>query len=191
MSGAVAQAQRSNGKDLRSESVQEAPRRSRQRFVFGERGELEVDPSSYQLKRDGELLAIEPKAFDVLVYLIENRDRVVPNQELFAKFWPPHISATVLSHCVVVTRKLLGDDSSRQETIRTVRGRGYRFVADVAEVQRRDSGLYPVPSAPVHAQEGAPENTSAIQADAIVAILRLLPHAVRETIVSELGKHAQ
>jgi len=102
-------------------------------YTFGDDGELELDLLSYQLRRCGEALPLEPKAFDVLVYLIEQRDRVVPSKELFAKFWPPHISATVLSHYIVVARKAIGDDVERQNMILTVRGRGYRFVGRVVE----------------------------------------------------------
>jgi DNA-binding winged helix-turn-helix (wHTH) protein len=102
-------------------------------YTFGDNGELEIDLLSYQLRRHGEALPLEPKAFDVLVYLIEHRDRVVPSKELFAKFWPPHISATVLSHYIVVARKAIGDDVERQSMILTVRGRGYRFVGRVLE----------------------------------------------------------
>src|SRR5689334_21029653 len=69
-------------------------------FIVGKSGEIELDCSTYQLRRHGVAQPIEPKAFDVLRYLIERRDRVVSTQELFAKFWPPHISASVLSHYI-------------------------------------------------------------------------------------------
>jgi DNA-binding winged helix-turn-helix (wHTH) protein len=106
---------------------------AQRRFTLGAAGDIELDCATYQLKRSGVLLPIEPKAFDVLLYLIEHRDRVVPSSELFAKFWPPHISASVLSHYIVATRKILGDDVEKQAVIQTVRGRGYRFVGDVWE----------------------------------------------------------
>lgn len=175
------------------------------RYAFGAHAEFEIDPSSYQLTHHGKSLALEPKAFDVLVYLIENRDRVVPNKELFAKFWPPHISATVLSHCIVITRKLLGDNSAEQQTIRTVRGRGYRFVANVVERPARASGRYelhavatPIPPAPLPREALAAHATSPdtspdtsrewndAQLDAFVSIVQMLPHDVREAIISKL-----
>lgn len=101
-------------------------------------GDYVADPARRELRRGDELVHPEPQAFDLLVRLIEGRDRVVPTIEL--------LDAMVVSEANLLTRikevrRAVGDDGTRQHTIRNVRGRGYRFVADVAPVTDPDSGL--------------------------------------------------
>lgn len=94
-------------------------------------GAFEVDEKLYELRRDGRVVPIEPKVFDVVVYLLHHRDRVVPKEELLQELWPPSVSASVLPRCVQAARRTLGDDAEQQRIIQTVRGRGYRFVAEL------------------------------------------------------------
>jgi len=76
---------------------------------------------------------IEHRAFDLLVYLIEHRDRAVSKEELQEAVWPRMIlTESALTRCVMKARKAVGDDSQRQTIIRTVHGHGYRFVAPLA-----------------------------------------------------------
>jgi TolB-like protein/DNA-binding winged helix-turn-helix (wHTH) protein/Flp pilus assembly protein TadD len=94
----------------------------------------ELDPSRYHLYREGERIEIEPKAFDVLVYLVRHRDRMVSKDELLDKLWPGQVvGEAVLTRCIGVVRKAVGDDRTKQAVIATQHGRGYRFVATVAE----------------------------------------------------------
>jgi DNA-binding winged helix-turn-helix (wHTH) protein/tetratricopeptide (TPR) repeat protein len=97
-------------------------------------GEFEVDDRLYELRRRGERVRIEPKAFDLLRYLIANRHRVVTRGELLEKLWPAeHVSASALKYCVKVVRKAVGDDGAAQRVIQTVQRRGYRFIAEMRE----------------------------------------------------------
>jgi len=81
---------------------------------------------------------LEPQAFDLLVYLIEHRDRVVPKNELLDGVWGHgYLSETNLTTRIKEARRAIGDDGSAQHAIRTVRGRGYRFVAPVEIVGLR------------------------------------------------------
>lgn len=92
------------------------------------------DIDRFELRAGDETLAIEPKAFLLLGYLIENRDRVVPKEELFEAVWPGVIvSDASLTTAIRQIRKILGDDGAAQTVIRTVRGQGLRFVATVTE----------------------------------------------------------
>lgn len=94
----------------------------------------EIDARLYQLRRDGTQVSIEPRVFDVLVYLLTHRDRVVSKDELFDKLWPGQVvTETALTRCIVAARKAVGDDGTKQEIIETQHGRGYRFVAAVTE----------------------------------------------------------
>jgi adenylate cyclase len=100
-------------------------------YRFGDR---EVDTRLRQVQARGELLEAQPKAFDLLVYLIENRDRVVDKDELLQHLWSGTVvSDSALTQIVRKARSLAGDDGDRQAVIRTVQRRGFRFVADVLE----------------------------------------------------------
>ncbi len=80
-------------------------------------------------------VAVEPKVFDLLVHLIRHRDRVLTREELFQAVWDGReVSDATLSNHVRSARKALGDSGELQQTIQTVRGRGYQFVAPVIEV---------------------------------------------------------
>lgn len=77
---------------------------------------------------------MEPQGFKVLTYLLERRDRVVSKPELFEALWPEwYVTEATLTQRLVAVRRALGDDERTQQYIRTVHGRGYRFVAPVVE----------------------------------------------------------
>ena len=98
-------------------------------YRFGDR---EVDTRLRQIQAGGELVDAQPKAFDLLVYLIENRDRVVDKDELLEHLWSGTIvTDSALNQIVRKARSLAGDDGDRQAVIRTVQRRGFRFVAAV------------------------------------------------------------
>lgn len=77
-------------------------------------------------------MQIAPKAFTVLLHLVENRDRMVSKGELLDTFWPPTISDSVLQSTIRLVRQAIEDDGRQQRLIRTHHGRGFRFVAPVA-----------------------------------------------------------
>lgn len=95
-------------------------------------GEYELDVPRVELRRSGESLPIQPLVFDLLLYLIEHRDRVVSKDELFDVLWGKRVvTEASLTGRIKTARKLLGDDGSAQAMIRTVHGRGYQFVGPV------------------------------------------------------------
>ena len=103
------------------------------RYSFGT---FVLDCDRFELTDDGERLRIEPKNFNLLQFLIENRDRIVTKEEVFETVWPGVIvSDASLSTAIRQIRKVLGDDARTQGFIRTVRGQGVRFVAHVTESQ--------------------------------------------------------
>ena len=98
-------------------------------YRFGDR---EVDTRLRQIRAGAEVIDAQPKAFDLLVYLIENRDRVVDKDELLARLWSGSVvTDSALNQIVRKVRSLVGDDGNRQAVIRTVQRRGFRFVAAV------------------------------------------------------------
>jgi TolB-like protein/Flp pilus assembly protein TadD len=87
-----------------------------------------------QVRADGAPIDAQPKTFDLLVYLIENRDRVVDRDELLERLWPGAIvTDSALTQIVRKARSVAGDDGDRQAVIRTIQRRGFRFVAVVKE----------------------------------------------------------
>jgi DNA-binding winged helix-turn-helix (wHTH) protein len=94
--------------------------------------EFELDVALFQLRRRGEVVKLAPKAFDLLHYLLQHRDRVVAKGELLDELWRgEHVTEAVLPTTVAAIRKALQSGRSRPEAIQTVHGRGYRFVAPV------------------------------------------------------------
>jgi len=95
-------------------------------------GEFELDENVYELRHHGQPVEIEPKAFDMLAYLLHHRARVVTRQELLEALWPgEHVSDASLSTCIKAARRAVRDDGTRQKVIMTLHGRGYRFVAPI------------------------------------------------------------
>lgn len=105
-------------------------RRTRYRFQ-----EFEIDPPSRDLLRDGERVALPPKSFDCLAYLVMHRDRAVGRDELIAAVWGRlEVTDMVVAQTMLRARKALGDSGALQRTIRTVPRFGYQWIAPVLEV---------------------------------------------------------
>jgi DNA-binding winged helix-turn-helix (wHTH) protein/TolB-like protein/tetratricopeptide (TPR) repeat protein len=98
-------------------------------------GSFVLDPNERRLLRDGEPLPLRAKAFDLLLNLVETASTLRSREELVRAVWPDTI---VEEHNLTVSmsalRKALGDEDDPPRFIETVRGHGYRFVAEVREV---------------------------------------------------------
>jgi TolB-like protein len=95
-----------------------------------------LDTDRRELRRRGELVDLEPQVFDLLSYLVRHRDRVVSKDDLFAAVWNGRIvSESALTTRLNAARTALGDSGDAQRLIRTLRGRGIRFVGAVKEPQ--------------------------------------------------------
>ena len=91
-----------------------------------------LDPSKRELRDGDRSVAIEPQAFDVIEYLIRNRDRVISKDELLAEVWQGRIvSESALTTCINAARTAIGDSGETQRLIRTLPRRGLRFVGEV------------------------------------------------------------
>jgi pimeloyl-ACP methyl ester carboxylesterase/DNA-binding winged helix-turn-helix (wHTH) protein len=108
-----------------------------------------LDADRRELRRGSELVALEPQVFDLLVYLIQNRDRVVSKDDLIASVWGGRIvSDSTLTSRINAARKAVGDSGDEQKLIRTIARKGIRFVCAVDEPQAKAQPR-PVPSAPL------------------------------------------
>lgn len=118
-------------------------------------GEGAIDLDRMEIRLGGELRPVQPQVFEVIRYLVERRDRVVTKEELLDEVWGDRfVSESTLTSRIKSARRALGDDGEAQAVIRTVHGRGYRFVADVtaasedAPVQPAQAAPGPMPSIP-------------------------------------------
>ncbi len=95
-------------------------------------GSCTIDPSARELRCGGALATLSPKVFDVLVYLVEHRDRAVGRDELIAAVWGKlDVTDTLLGQTVLKARRAVGDSGNGQNVIRTIPRFGYRWVADI------------------------------------------------------------
>ena len=112
----------------------------------------ELDTDRLELRRAGVLRPIEPQVFDLLRHLALNGDRVVSRDELLDVVWHGRIvSEATLGSRIKAARQAIGDDGAAQRLIRTLHGRGFRFLAAVT---RRD-GPQPAAERPAHAAGAA------------------------------------
>ncbi len=96
--------------------------------------DFELDTARYELRRHGDPCRVEPMVFDLLVHFARHPDRVFSRDELIDAVWAGRVvsDATVAS-CIKQARRALGDSGDNQAHIKTVRGRGFRFTANVSE----------------------------------------------------------
>jgi DNA-binding winged helix-turn-helix (wHTH) protein/pimeloyl-ACP methyl ester carboxylesterase len=93
-----------------------------------------LDLERRELRRGERLVEIEPQVFDLLVYLVRNRDHVVTKDDMIAGVWNGRIvSDSTLTSRITAARKAIGDSGEQQVLIRTIPRKGLRFVGDVAE----------------------------------------------------------
>ncbi|HKJ20837.1 MAG TPA: winged helix-turn-helix domain-containing protein [Woeseiaceae bacterium] len=105
--------------------------------------EFTLNTAKREVHRGAEAVKIEPRTYELLIYLLENRDRAIGKDELQDKVWGTIVSDSAMTRGVMKLRKSLGDTSD--SIIKTVPRFGYRFVAEVESVQE--------PAQPVSSQE--------------------------------------
>jgi len=97
-----------------------------------------ADPETWRLTRGGQEIHLEPVVLELLIYLIAHRERLVTRQELMDTVWGDTvISESALTKAVARLREALDDDPATPRYLETVRTKGYRFVADVEEIERQ------------------------------------------------------
>ncbi|MEP7339442.1 MAG: transcriptional regulator, partial [Acidobacteriota bacterium] len=107
-------------------------------------GSFRLDRQERLLQRDGATISLTPKAFDLLLALLERAGKLVEKEELFQSVWPDTmVEESNLSSNIALIRKALGDGTNGERYIETVPKRGYRFVAEVRESSRGANGHAP------------------------------------------------
>lgn len=119
-----------------------------------------LDPDRRELMRASKAVGVGPQVFDLLLYLIQNRDRVVSKDHMIEAVWGGRIvsESTLTSHINAV-RKAIGDSGGEQHLVRTIARKGFRFVGDVREAQETQGGVHhaePAQPAPAPAPPSRP-----------------------------------
>ncbi len=159
-------------------------------FLFGDHT---LDDDRRELLRGSEPIAVEPQVFDLLIYLVQNRDHVVSKDDLIASIWGGRaVSDSTLTSRINAARKAVGDSGVKQKLIRTIARKGLRFVGDVhirpmglepqAEIHEPSRAALPLPDRPAIAvlpflnMSGDPEHeyfSDGISEDIITALSKL------------------
>jgi len=132
-------------------------------------GDFRLDRDRFELRRDDEPVRLEPQVLALLVHLVRNRNRMVTKEEIADDVWQGRIvSDASISSRIRSARRAVDDDGERQAIIRTVHGRGFRFVADVMEI----------PTAQAAAAKDIAETAGPLTGRPSIAILPLRPLAM-------------
>src|SRR5499425_2186673 len=109
-------------------------------------GDHVLDVGRRELHRGTEPVALEPQVFDLLVYLVRNRDRVVSKDDLIEGVWGGRIvSDSALTSRLNAARRAVNDSGAEQRVIRTIQRRGVRFIGEVSEDTEPASGIVAAP----------------------------------------------
>ncbi len=154
--------------------------------------DVRVEPQNFKVFKNNHEIQLEPKAFKLFLFLIENRGRLVEKNELLDAVWKDtFVTENALTREIAKLRKALGDDSKTPKYIQTVHTQGYRFIAEVSEID--DESEFPtVPNAQLQndesdaaqdsvpttdaARKAAPNNNRSIRLKSLtlVAVLALI-----------------
>ena len=95
--------------------------------------DFQLDTELLELSRNGNIVDTEPQVFALLQVLIENRHKVLSKDQLIELIWQGRpLSDGVVSSRIKSTRKAIGDDGHAQKLIKTIHGRGFRFVGEIS-----------------------------------------------------------
>jgi len=168
-----------------------------------------LDTESLELSKNGVLIHSEPQVLELLVLLVENSNRLVSKDEIYNTVWRGRIvSEAALSSRIKSLRHLLGDTGKKQQYLRTVHKRGFRFVADVVALDANESALEALPKPHINTSnskatiENAPM-PSAIESSLSKPVVAVLPFtnlsgdteqeyfadAITADIITQLSKH--
>ena len=132
-------------------------------------GDFRLDPERFELSCGAELVRLEPQVLALLCLLVRHHDRMVTKDEIVEKIWNGQsVSDASISSRIRSARQAVGDDGHHQTTIRTVHGRGFRFVAEVVETAPAQAAKATAP----------PEKNSPLTGRPSIAILPFRPLAM-------------
>jgi DNA-binding winged helix-turn-helix (wHTH) protein len=144
-------------------------------------GRFHLNRAERVLLRDGELVSLTPKVFDILLTLVENSGHVVSKEDLMKRVWPDtFVEEGNLTQNISLLRKALGETPGGVQFIETVPRRGYRFVAETSEPSNHvpnvatEMPAVEIPAAAVVAASPASRRTPAFVLAAAVVIAGII-----------------
>src|SRR5690242_9353405 len=112
-------------------------------------GEFRLDPHEKILTRSGATVEVTPKGFELLTFFVENHGRLLHKDDLMDRVWSDSfVEESNLTFNIRQLRVILGDDAHDPKYIKTVRGHGYRFIADVRQTVEETNPLIQQSGAP-------------------------------------------
>ncbi len=116
--------------------------------------DCEIDITTQEFKKSGNQVKTEPQVFDLLLYLVENRGRLISHDELIASIWNGRVvSDSAIAARISAARKAVGDNGKQQLVIKTVSRKGFKFLPVVEKLTSNDEGVNPE----IQARESASE----------------------------------
>src|SRR5215831_17805116 len=141
-----------------------------------------VDRGLARIEKDGQARKLSTRAFDVLVYLIEHRERIVEKQELFDEMWKEKfVTDNALTKIIKEIRQVIGDDADAPRYIETIPKRGYRFIAGVTLVEAEKPATQEVDAATL--EKPAVAN---VELQSVVTAQQAIPSAQSATLKARL-----
>lgn len=118
-------------------------------------GNCTLDEERHELRRAGEVVAVEPKVFEVLIYFLQHRERVITKVELFEQCWPDmFVSEWALTRCLTKLRRAVQPVRNAPPVLKTVHRQGYRLVAEVTVERHEEPVEEARPAGPFDAMPG-------------------------------------
>src|SRR5450755_1712624 len=112
--------------------------------IFYEFATFRIDPEERVLLQNGTPIPLTPKAFEILLILVQHSERVVLKDDLMKQLWPDSfVEEANLTQNIFMLRKALGESGRIYRYIVTIPGRGYRFATKVTEIFESETGRHP------------------------------------------------
>ena len=123
---------------MRASAVRRCPAEHKLLYIFED---YVLDTGRRELRHGNAIVRVQPQVFDLLEFLIRNRDRVVSKDDILGAVWAGRIvSKSALTTRINAARAALEDNGEDQRLIRTIQRKGFRFVGEVKEEQRPADG---------------------------------------------------
>jgi len=128
--------------------------------IFYEFESFRIDPEERVLTQGGTPIPLTPKAFEILIILVQHSERVVLKDDLMKQLWPDSfVEEANLTQNIFMLRKALGESGRSYRYVVTVPGRGYRFATKVTQVSEGETGQYQaIQAQPIATQPGSGSN---------------------------------
>ena len=145
-------------------------------------GNFVIDQNAWQLSHQDQAVHLEPTVLKLLIFLVENRDRMVLKRELLDTVWgDTFVSESALSKAVARLRKALGDDPHRPKYIETVHSLGYRFIAEVQSIEQ------PIEKGPIRAKNRRGAIAAMVFAGALAIVIVLFSQELSDLWTQKPG----